>query len=55
MKEITKVKANDMVRALLTAEALTVSFALSRAEKITDLVYDIIGNYSFIGDDLRRN
>ena len=48
MKEITKVKANDMVRALLTAEALTVSFALSRAEKITDLVYDIIGNYSFI-------
>lgn len=48
MKEITKVKANDMVRALLTAEALTVSFALSEAEKITDLVYDIIGNYSFI-------
>jgi len=48
MKEITKVKANDMVRALLTAEAMTVSFALSKAEKITDLVYDIIGNYSFI-------
>jgi len=48
VKEITKVKANDMVRALLTAEALTVSFALSKAEKITDLVYDIIGNYSFI-------
>lgn len=32
----------------MTAEALTVSFALSKAEKITDLVYDIIGNYSFI-------
>lgn len=48
MKEITKVKANDIVKAFLTAEALTVSFALSKAEKITDLVYDIIGNYSFI-------
>ena len=48
MKEITKVKANDIVKALLTAEALTVSFALSKGEKVTDLIYDIIGNYSFM-------
>ncbi len=32
----------------MTAEALTVSFALTKAERITDLVYDIIGNYSFM-------
>ncbi len=43
-----RVKAVNLIKTIMTAEALTVSFALSKAEKITDLVYDIIGNYSFI-------
>ncbi len=43
-----RVNKANIIKAFLTAEALTVSFALSKAEKITDLVYDIIGNYSFM-------
>ncbi len=39
---------NNILKAFLTAEALTVSFVSAKAGKITDLVYDIIGNYSFI-------
>lgn len=47
MSEKKSIKIN-ILKSFLTAEALTVSFALSKAEKITDLVYDTIGNYSFI-------
>ncbi len=39
---------NNILKAFLTAEALTVSFVSAKAEKVTDLVYDIIGNYSFV-------
>ncbi len=47
MSEKKSIKIN-ILKSLLTAEALTVSFASAKAGKITDLVYDILGNYSFI-------
>ncbi|SDA66484.1 hypothetical protein SAMN02910368_01899 [Lachnospiraceae bacterium G11] len=45
---IASVKSQIIIKSFLTAEALTVSFVLTKAEKITDLVYDILGSYSFI-------
>ncbi len=42
-----RIKVTNLIKSFLTAEALTVSFASTKAGKITDVVYDILGNYSF--------
>ncbi len=43
-----RIKVTNLIKSFLTAEALTVSFASTKAGKITDVVYDILGNYSFL-------
>lgn len=43
-----RAKVANLIKAIMTAEAMTVSFASTKAGNITDLVYDILENYSFM-------